>query len=169
MCFQQGGQNVSCWTHSSLPDSTMWLAVGVFLIKTNQSVPLPSRKLLILVWSISLKALHNSFSAPMKLLPLSLLIIWIFRLLAITLCSAIMNESVSIEATTLIWTTLLAKHVKRAPYLFISLCLSFTRNGPLRSTPQYLNGGASLTQSFGKSTMVCWPNLSLMLLHLTQL
>ena len=120
--FQHGGQNVSWWTYLSLPHSTH---VGsCWGVQTNQSVSLSCRKLLILVWSISLKALHNSFSSPMKLL----LIIRIFPLLAITLRSAMMNQSVSIEATTSIWTALLAKHVKRAPYLFISLHLSFTRN-----------------------------------------
>ena len=114
----------------------MWLAVVVFLIETNQSVPLSYRKLLILVWSISLKACIIHSLPPMKLLPLLLLIVQIFSLLAITHRSVMMNESISIKATILIWTALLAKQLKRTPYLFISLRLSFTRNGPKRSTPQ---------------------------------
>ena len=134
MCFSREDKMFLAERICCSDTSPMWLAVGVFLIQTNQSVPLSCKKLLILVWSISLKALHNQFSAPMKLLPLSLLIVRIFPL--ITLHSAMMNESISIEATTSICTALLDKYVKRAPYLFISLCLSFTRNGPKRSTPQ---------------------------------
>ena len=60
----------------------------------------------------------------------SLLMLVIFPLLGMILWSAIVNESVSIIATTSMWTALLTRHVNKAPYLFSSLCLSFTRNSP---------------------------------------
>ena len=108
----------------------MLLAAGVFLIQTNQSVPLSWRKCLILIWSISWKAIFNSFSAPTKLLPLSLLIIQMLPFLAILLLSAIIKESVPMVATTSMCTALLAKHVNYALYFFNSLRLSFTRKDP---------------------------------------
>lgn len=57
-------------------------------------------------------------------------------LLAITLLSAMMKESVSIETITSIWTALCPRNVKNVLYLFISPRLSFKINGVKKSAPQ---------------------------------
>ena len=76
------------------------------------------------------------YSVPTKLLPLPLLMLLILPLPAIILRSASINESASIVASISMWAALLTRHVNKAQYLFSSLCLSFTRNSPKRSTSQ---------------------------------
>ena len=113
----------------------IWFVVMVFLVQTSQSAPFFRRKYLIYVLLISWKAFLSLFSVLTKLVPLLLLMLLILPLLAIILWSAIINESVFIVATTSIGTALLTRNVNKAPYIFSSLCLSLTRNGPKRSTP----------------------------------
>ena len=85
----------------------------------------------------------SSLSAPMKLLPLSEYIDQTSPYLAISCLSAKINESVSKENVTSIWTALLVMQVNIAPYLLISLLLCFAIGG-----------------SNGHHTMGKWCNLS---------
>ena len=71
--------------------------------------------------------------------------------LAINLLRVRMKEFVSIALATSMWTVLLAKQVNRAQYPFKSDLLSRILKGPNISTPQWVNGGASMHLSFGKS------------------
>ena len=71
----------------------------------------------------------SSLSTPMKLLPLSEYIDQTSPYLAISCLSAKINESVSNENVTSIWTALLVMQVNIAPYLLISLLLRFTIYG----------------------------------------
>ena len=77
------------------------------------------------------------------------------------------NESVSILHVHSVWTALIAKQVKSAPYLFSSFLPSFIKKGPNMSTPQFVNGGPSRVLSFGKSAIFCSPSLPLSRRRLT--
>ena len=105
----------------------IWLAVGLFLVQTNQSVLFSCRKSLNWLWFLYWNALLGSFSAPTKLVALSFFMLLNLPILVIIILSAIINESLSIVATTLKWTAMLNRHINKAPYLFGSLYLSFTK------------------------------------------
>ena len=102
---------------------------------------------------------------PAKFDPLSQCKILIFPLLAMNRLKAWINESVSILQVHPIWTALLAKQVKSAPYLFSSFLPSFIQKGPNMS--QFVNGGPSRVLSFRKSAIFCSPSLPLSRRHLT--
>ena len=80
---------------------------------------------------------------------------------------ACINESVSILQLRSVWTVLLAKQVKSAPYLFNFFLPSSIKKGPNMSTPHFVNGGPSRVLSVGNSAIICSSNITLSRRHLT--
>ena len=68
--------------------------------------------------------------APVKLVPLSHRISLTGPRRAMKRRSTLRKQSVSREVATSMWTALLTRHVKSAPYLLCSFLLSFVINGP---------------------------------------
>ena len=114
-----------------------------------------------------MKAFPSSFCTPTKLDLLSLCRTLMFPLLAMNCCRVCMNVYVSMLHVHSIYTALLAKHVKSAPYLLSSFLPSFIRHGPNISMPQLVNGGLSNVLSFGRSAIFCSPSFTLSNRHLT--
>ena len=153
--------------HSQMPP--MYEAPGEFFCHLTQSVSLSSRCCLICSWFISSKAFFNPLDAPTKLIPLSDLMNHIVLCLEINLLRVWMKESVSIAFTSSMWTALCAKQVNRAQYCFKSDVLSWMTKVPKISTLQWVNGGASVRLSFGKSAIFWYPNAPRSLQHVTHL
>ena len=78
--------NDASWKNLALPYTPMWL--GGFLFRLIQSAMLFWRNTWIFVWSISLNALINSCSAPIKFGPFSECICLTFLLLGISFLRA---------------------------------------------------------------------------------
>ena len=106
------------------------LHFGGFFFYAIQSALFSSKKSPILFFTISFMHFSCSFSAPIKLLPLSLLC------LAMKRRSARINELVSILLVISMWIVRLTKHVKRAPYRFKMFLLSYISNGSNMFTRQ---------------------------------
>ena len=81
--------------------------------------------------------------------------------------SALEKESVSNELGDSRWIALLARQVNTTPYRFNSFRPSLMRQGQKRSTLQYVNGGAEVSRSFGKSAIFCFADLARNFLHST--
>ena len=135
----------------------IWLAAGGFLSQIIQSAARDSKSNLT-CWSTSFNAWPSSLAAPTKLLPLSDLMNLTFPLQAMNLHNASMNELVSIKFPTSIWIALLLRQVNNIPYLLISDHLSLMMKGPNMSTPQYVNGGASVILSIRRLAIFYVPN-----------
>ena len=109
------------------------LAHAGFLIQSMFSL----RSSALISWSsISSIAFLSSTSAPMKFVPLSQRISLTNPRLQMKRLSAFMNESVSKESATYMWTALLTKQVNKALYLFTTALPRWTCQGPKKSTPQ---------------------------------
>ena len=105
-------------------------------------------------WFHWVMLLWISFSPPTNLVPLSLVIRTGLPLLATKRRNASMNESVSREWATSMCTARTVRQVNKQPYRFTWDLACFTRNGPERSTPTWLNGGRSgVTLSSGRSAI----------------
>ena len=144
-----------------------------FLVDFSGIWPSLFHSLVDAVWS-SLDSFHlrlffNSMDAPRKLVPLSDLMECAVPRLEINLLRAWMKESVNIAFTTCMWTVLLGKQVNKAQYRFKSDLLSQITKGPKIFTPQWVNGGASMHLSFGKSAIFWYLNAPRSLQHVTHL
>ena len=122
---------------------------------------------LIFLWFISENALFSFAMAPTKSVVLSVLMTQTLPLLDTNLWSACTKASVDSEFVDSIWIALLERHMKRDPYLFISLQPSFTKMGPNMSIPQYVNCGSWESLSLGKSVIFCCHILPLRFLQMT--
>ena len=80
-------------------------------------------------------ASRSSLTAPIKLVPLSLLISRRGPLRAIKRRNVFRNESVASELETSMWIALLTRHVNNAPYRLRYFRSSFVMYGPKTSTP----------------------------------
>ena len=138
--------NVQILTHDT---PSILLIVGGFLFHWIHWPPCSSTVLLIFLCFISENALISSAVAPTKFVPLSVLLTRTLPLLDTDLQSACTKASVDSEFVDSIWIALLERHVKRNPYLFISLRPSFTKRGPNMSIPQYVIGGSWESLSLG--------------------
>lgn len=117
-----------------------------------------SRKSRISLWFQLLIASCSSFSPLTKFPPLPERISSGRPLLATNLHKALINDSVSSELTTLMWTARRAKHVKMTPYLFTLDRPRRTSKGSKQSLPVNVKGGVKgILQSIGRSAVFCWP------------
>ena len=100
----------------------------------------------------------SSLTPLTKLPPLSERISSGRPLLATNLRNALINDSVSSELTTSMWTVRRAKHVKMIPYLLTLDRPRRTSKGPKQSTPVNVKGGLEgVTRSTGRLAVFCWP------------
>ena len=144
------------------------LAVGGFLFHWIYWPPCSSMNSLIFLCFISENALFSTSAlAPTKFVLLSALMTRRLPLLDANLQSACMTALVDSEFVDWIWFVLPERHLKRHPYLFISLQPSFTKMEHNISIPQYVNGGSWESLSLSKSAIICWHILPLTCLQMT--
>ena len=83
-----------------------------------------------------------------------------FHLRQMNLRNASVNELVPMKFATSLWIPLLFRQVNKIQYLLISDRLSLMMREPNMSTPQYVNGGASIIIYIDRSTILRVPNFS---------